>query len=167
MHSQINVTPGHPCALRMLLGALPRVLSSGQDPRPTTVLREATALPLPVCLGISTPQHSCGVKPKSTMARSDLNFHMQVMPSIHNKIALGGWEQCGNAHFVGHSSWRSARRKISSGTTIGIVHAHFVGRSKIDLTSISDPKMFGMCRIQYGKEISYLYPTKKYVVSVG
>ena len=94
-------------------------------------------------------------------------LHMQVMPSIHNKIALGGWEQCGNAHFVGHSSWRSARRKISSGTTIGIVHAHFVGRSKIDLTSISDTKMFGMCRIQYGKEISYLYPTKKYVVSVG
>ena len=111
-------------------------------------------------------------------------------------------EQCGNAHFVGHSSRRertyrrasggcSARRKISSGTTIGIVHTHFVGRSKIDLTSISDPKMFGMCRtefvgrskidltsisntkmfgmcrIQYGKEISYLYPTKKYVVSVG
>ena len=62
---------------------------------------------------------------------------------------------------------RSARRKISSGTTIGIVHAHFVGRSKIDLTFISDTKMFGMCRIQYGKEISHLYPTKKYVVSVG
>ena len=62
-------------------------------------------------------------------------------------------EQCGNAHIVGHSSWRSARRKISSGTTIGIVHAHFVGRSKIDLTSISDPKMFGMCRIQSDQEI--------------
>ena len=39
------------------------------------------------------------------------------------------------------------------------------GRKSI-LTSISDTKMFGMCRIQYDKEISYLYPTKKYVVSV-
>ena len=113
-------------------------------------------------------------------ARSDLASGTCSIPKADDDdgddehVSLGGWRSSGNAHFVGHSSWRrertyrrasggcSARRKISSGTMIGIVHTHFVGRSKIDLTSISDPKMFGMCRIQSDKEICVGYnPTRK------
>ena len=117
---------------------------------------------------------------RSDLASGTCSIHpLSPRTGDDEHVSLGGWRSSGNAHFVGHSSWRrertyrrasggcSARVKMSSGTTIGIVHAHLVGRSKIDLTSISDTKMFGMCRIQYDKEISYLYPTKRCLVCVG
>ena len=69
-------------------------------------------------------------------------------------ISLGGWRSSVGMHISSGTAAGAVREgRFPQAQLIGIVHAHFVGRSKIDLTSISDPKMFGMCRIQSDQEI--------------
>ena len=88
-------------------------------------------------------------------ARSDLASGTCSIPKADDDdgddehVSLGGWRSSVGMHISSGTAAGAVREgRFPQAQLIGFVHAHFVGRSKIDLTSISDPKMFGMCRIQ-------------------